>query len=140
MVEHFGWAFSSKTREMWFESLGLILCSFFKKWVILGLLFVYFRSFSNKQHKIYNKLMWKMSIQFLVPAFKLTIFWLWVSSFNHWTRAPAQCFLFFVRFFVRIEKTKIKIAKKITKKLFWEWTLMETFAIGRQANTFNHVV
>ena len=27
---------------------------------ILGLLFVYFWSFSNKQHKIYNKLMWKI--------------------------------------------------------------------------------
>ena len=30
-----------------------------------------------------------MSIQYPVPGFEITIFWLWVSSFNHKTRAHA---------------------------------------------------
>ena len=34
--------------------------------------------------------MWKISIQYPVPGFELTTFWLWVSSLNHYTRAPAQ--------------------------------------------------
>ena len=46
-------------------------------------LFVYFQAFQLK-------FMWKMSIQYLAPGFKLKSFWLWVSSLNHQTRAPAQ--------------------------------------------------
>ena len=34
--------------------------------------------------------MWKMSIQYLVPGFEITTFWLRVSSLNHQTRAPAH--------------------------------------------------
>ena len=33
--------------------------------------------------------MWKISIQYLVPGFELTNFGTWVSSHNHYTRAPA---------------------------------------------------
>ena len=34
--------------------------------------------------------MWKMSIQYLVPGFEITTFWLRVSSLNHQTRAPVH--------------------------------------------------
>ena len=53
------------------------------KWAILSLFCVYFQSFSNHQGKFYYKLMWKMSIQYLVAGSELTTFWLWVSSYNH---------------------------------------------------------
>ena len=43
----------------------------------LGLFFVYYRSFSNKQYKVYIKFMYP------VLGFKLMTYWLWVSSFNH---------------------------------------------------------
>ena len=54
--------------------------SFFLKWAILGLCFVYFWPFSNKQYKFYSKLMWKMSIQYPAPGFELTAFWLCIKS------------------------------------------------------------
>ena len=53
-------------------------------------LFHLFLDFSNKHYKFSNQLMWKMSIQYPSPGFKFTTFWLWVSSFNHWTRVPGQ--------------------------------------------------
>ena len=68
---------------------------FFFKWAIVGLFFIYFQCFSNNQHIFYNKFMWKMSIQYTVPGFELTTFWLWVTSFYHLTRAPTN----FLRFF-----------------------------------------
>ena len=47
-------------------------------------IFDYFRSFSNKhQYNFYNKLMWKMSIQYTVLEFEPTTFRTWVSSHNH---------------------------------------------------------
>ena len=39
--------------------------------------------FSNKHHKLYNKLMWKISIQYPALELKLTTFWLRASTFNH---------------------------------------------------------
>ena len=38
--------------------------------------------FSNKRYKFYNKLMWKMSIQYPALEFESTTFWLWLSSLN----------------------------------------------------------
>ena len=67
----------------------------FFKWAIVGLFFIYFQCFSSNQHIFYNKFMWKMSIQYTVPGFELTTFWLWVTSFYHLTRAPTN----FLRFF-----------------------------------------
>ena len=49
-------------------------------------LFSLFSVISNKQSKFYNKLMWKMSIQYPAPGFELITLWLWVSSFNQKTR------------------------------------------------------
>ena len=42
--------------------------------------------------------MQKMSIQYPVPGFKFMTFWLWVSSFNHNTWAPAVSRLFLKSF------------------------------------------
>ena len=55
-----------------------------KKWAILGLFFVYFRSF-NKQYNFYNKSMWKnvMSIQYPALGFEPLTFGMWVASHNH---------------------------------------------------------
>ena len=39
--------------------------------------------FSNKHYNSYNKLMWKMSIQYPAPGLELTTSWLQVSSLNH---------------------------------------------------------
>ena len=43
---------------------------FYKKSANLGLFFIYFWSFSNKQYHFYNKSMWKMSIQYTAPGFE----------------------------------------------------------------------
>ena len=48
----------------------------FLKWANPGLFFVYFRSFQT-------------NIQYTVPGFEPTTFVTWVSSHNHYTRAPA---------------------------------------------------
>ena len=54
-----------------------------------GLFCHLFLVFSNKHHyNFYNNYMWKMSIQYIVPGFKPTTFGTWVSSHNHFTRAP----------------------------------------------------
>ena len=54
---------------------------FLKKWANPGLFFVYFRSFQT--NNFYNKYMWKMSIQYMVPRFEPTTFGTQVSSHNH---------------------------------------------------------
>ena len=59
-------------------------------------LFHLFSVFSNKQYNFYNKSMWKMSIQYMVPGFEPTTFGTCVSSHNHYTRAPAQFFDLFM--------------------------------------------
>ena len=51
-------------------------------------LFRLFSSISNNQYKFYSKLIWKMSIQYPVAGFKLTTFWLGVSSYHHKTSPP----------------------------------------------------
>ena len=38
-------------------------------------LFVHFQSIQSNTVQFYNKLVWKMSIQYLVPGFELTAFW-----------------------------------------------------------------
>ena len=63
-----------------------LFSSLFKKMCQPRPLFRLFSVFSNKQYTFYNKLMWKMSIQYLVLGFEFTTFGLWASSFNHWTR------------------------------------------------------
>ena len=55
---------------------------FFSKWAILGLFFILFCSFSNKQYKFYNTLCEKMSIQYLVLGIRTHDLLIWVSSFN----------------------------------------------------------
>ena len=53
-----------------------------------------------------------MSIQYTVPGYELTTFGTWVSSHNHWTRAPIGKLLYrtFICLLttVPIETTKIK--------------------------------
>ena len=51
---------------------------------------VYFWVCLNKKCKLYNRLMRKMSIQYLVPRFKLLTIRLWDSSFNHLTMTSAR--------------------------------------------------
>ena len=56
---------------------------FLKKWANPDLFYCLFSVFTNKHHyKFNNKLMWKMSIQYMVPGFKPTTFGT-VSSHNH---------------------------------------------------------
>ena len=62
---------------------------FFKKMGQPWPFFVYFQSFQSNIKFFYNKYMWKMSIQYMVPGFEPTTFRMWVSSHNHETRAPA---------------------------------------------------
>ena len=50
----------NKTRKK--ISVQILPENLFFKWAILDLFFVYFRSFSNRQYKFYNKSMQKMSI------------------------------------------------------------------------------
>ena len=79
-------------------SFLLLWCiSFSKKWANPDFFFIYFWFFQTNIITIftYNKYMWKMSIQYTVPGFELTTFWLWVTSFYHLTRAPTN----FLRFF-----------------------------------------
>ena len=69
--------------EMLFTSMSI-------KWIAqtsqvgqIRSLSVNFQSFQLNFMQFYKKLMWKMSIQYLAPGFKLIAFWLWVSSINH---------------------------------------------------------
>ena len=48
-----------------------------------------FLVFPTNDNIFFNKLMWKMTIQYLALGFKHTTFWLWVSSFNHRTRGQS---------------------------------------------------
>ena len=45
--------------------------------------------FQSKQHIFNNKQRWKMSIQYMALGFEPKTFGTWVSSHNHYTRAPA---------------------------------------------------
>ena len=54
---------------------------FFKKWAFPAS-FSFIFVFSNKHNNFYNKC-GKMYIQYTVPGFELTTFWIWVSSHNH---------------------------------------------------------
>ena len=57
---------------------------FFKKWANPGLFYHLFSVFSIKHHfNFYNKYMWKMSIQYMVPGFEPMTFGTWVSTHNH---------------------------------------------------------
>ena len=53
-------------------------------WPLLHL----FSSFQTHSNLFTNKYE-KMSIQYTEPGFKLMTFWTWVSSHNHYSRAPA---------------------------------------------------
>ena len=55
--------------------------------------FVYFFVISNKNYKIYNKIMLKVLIQYTVMGFELTTSWILDFSHYHLTKAPAQRFL-----------------------------------------------
>ena len=68
------------------------LSFFLKKWAILGLFIVYFQPFQTNITTFYSNIMWKMSIQYLVPGFEPTASWTWASSHNHWTSGPALIF------------------------------------------------
>ena len=59
----------------------------FFKWANPDIFFIYFLSF-QLNNSIFTK-MWKIFIQYPAPGFDLTPSWLWVSSLNHWARAPA---------------------------------------------------
>ena len=63
---------------------------FLKKWAILCLFFIYFQSFQNNITIFTTNICAKMSIQYPVPGFELMTLRLWVSSFNHKTRALAR--------------------------------------------------
>ena len=55
-----------------------------------------------------------MSIQYPAPGFKLTTFWLWVSSLNHWTRAPALIlFLSVGRYLEKYKKLKVESLRRL---------------------------
>ena len=73
----------SMLKGKWTKSITMVFYFFYIKMSHPWPFFVYFWSFSNKRYKFYSKLMWKMSIHYPVTGFKLTIFWLWVSSFNN---------------------------------------------------------
>ena len=63
---------------------SMALNSFLTKWANPSLVYCLFSVFSNKHpYKFYNKLMWKMCIQYTVPGFKPTTFGTWVSSHYH---------------------------------------------------------
>ena len=72
---------------------------FLKKWANPGLFFVYFQSFQTNITIFTTNICEKMSIQYTVPGFEPMTFGLWVSSHNHYTRAPAQGITFLVTFF-----------------------------------------
>ena len=55
-------------------------------------LFRLFSVFSKKINFNTNMCCEKMAIQYTVPGFEPTTFGTWVSSHNHWTRAPSQDF------------------------------------------------
>ena len=58
---------------------------------------IYFRSFQTNIITILTKnICEQISIQYTVPEFEATTFRTWVSSYNHYTRAPAQDLLFFI--------------------------------------------
>ena len=45
-----------------------------------------FSVFLIQLYNFYNRLMWKMSIEYSTQGFELMTFWLWVSSFDHTPR------------------------------------------------------
>ena len=53
--------------------------------------FVYFFVISNKNYKIYNKIMLKVLIQYTVMGFELTTSW--ILDFSHYHLTKAQRFL-----------------------------------------------
>ena len=62
-----------------------------KRWANPGLFYHLFSVFSNKHHYNFTtNVCEKMSIQYTVPGFEPTAFGTWVSSHNHYTRAPAR--------------------------------------------------
>ena len=87
----------SPTPPLWVGQMFNSLLLLFKNRTILGLFFVSFRSFTSKQHKFSNKIMYKISIQYLVPRFELTTFCFEPPplttrtghpSFTHWSLVP----------------------------------------------------
>ena len=72
----------------WSQSCkAFILVTFFKKWAIPGLFFVYFWSYSNKhQYNFTRNEREIMSIQYTAFGFEPTTFRTWVSSHNHQTK------------------------------------------------------
>ena len=87
----------SPTPPLWVGQMFNSLLLLFKNRTILGLFFVSFRSFTSKQHKFSNKIMYKISIQYLVPGFELTTFCFEPPplttrtghpSFTHWSLVP----------------------------------------------------
>ena len=62
---------------------------FLKKWSNPGLFFVYFWSFQTNIPNFYNKYMWKFFPSSIRCRDSNLTFGTWVSSHNHYTRAPA---------------------------------------------------
>ena len=77
-----------KTKKFNWRNTGLIILGLIKqvcfycffKNGLTPAFFVYFRSFAKKQYHFYIKSMWKMSIQYMAPAFEPTTFQTWVVT------------------------------------------------------------
>ena len=86
--------------------------------------------FSNKQYNIYNKSMWKMSIQYTALRFKPTTNQTWVVTHNHWTRAPAWSKHKYVNLFIPIGNLFIFVPSfDLFDPSFWQ-----TFALTGNLN------
>ena len=64
-------------------------------------------SFIFRLFKQTLQFMWKMSIQYLVPGFEPMTFLTWVSSHNHYTRAPA------------VTKTRLRLSSLCVLTRYW---------------------
>ena len=69
-------------RKAWIQCLPILeynFTCFFKKWANPASFLFIFGLF-KQTIEFYNKYMWKMSIQYMVPGFEPTTFGTWVSS------------------------------------------------------------
>ena len=92
------------------DNQGPIL-SFFNGPFPASCLFIFV--FSNKHYYFYNKYMWKMSSHYIVLGFEPTTFRTWVSSHNHWTRAPAQ--------YYKVLRMVTVLTQQITTSRTWDF-------------------
>ena len=76
-------------------------------------LFNWFSVFSNKQYNFYNKSNWKnfMPIQYMAQGLEPMPFGTWVSSHNHYTRAPPKRFFESTKFQIIVPWLRFSLAK-----------------------------